>query len=81
MVITFTWWTIAKIATEAVLGLCIKLFIENGRIHPSDFVNDFLFWVPGVKSYDGHGATRDYLQRYGEIANIQRVEQPSRQVA
>lgn len=33
---------------ELTLGICIKLFCDNGRIHWRDFVTDCLFWVPGL---------------------------------
>ena len=67
MVVEFTAATVVKIALEFMLGVCIKLFIENGRVHWRDFVNDFLFWLPMVSAQDGDGATRDYIARYGEV--------------
>ncbi|TNE86424.1 MAG: hypothetical protein EP330_22040 [Deltaproteobacteria bacterium] len=50
--------TVAKAGLELFLGVCIKLLIDNGRIHPADFVNDFLFWVPGLNPQDGTGIER-----------------------
>jgi hypothetical protein len=49
---------IAKMSLELMLGICIKLFCDNGRIHWRDFVNDFLFWLPGVDQEAGDGLTR-----------------------
>ena len=54
----FTAGTIFKIVLELTLGVCMKLFCDNGRIHYRDFINDFLFWVPGVEQQDGDGLTR-----------------------
>lgn len=51
--------TLAKMSLELILGLCIKLFCDNGRIHWSDFVNDFLFWVPGLEPRSGSGLQRE----------------------
>lgn len=56
--------TIFKIALELTLGVCMKLFCDNGRIHYKDFINDFLFWVPGVESEDGDGLTREVTMRH-----------------
>lgn len=49
---------LAKAGLELALGIAIKLLIDNGRIHPADFVNDFLFWVPGVEAESGTGLER-----------------------
>lgn len=54
----FTTSVIAKASLELGLGICIKLLIDNGRIHPADFVNDFLYWLPGVHAQDGDGLSR-----------------------
>lgn len=51
-------WEIARISGDLILGVCIKLFCDNGRIRWSDFVNDFLFWIPGVRREIGDGLTR-----------------------
>ncbi|MEQ1569421.1 MAG: hypothetical protein ABMA64_27540 [Myxococcota bacterium] len=53
---------VLKMSLELTLGICIKLFCDNGRIHWRDFVNDFLFWVPGVNLLDGDGLTRQVEQ-------------------
>jgi len=66
MVAGLTTVAMGKMTVELVLGICIKLFIENGRIHWSDFVNDFLFWLPMVDQQDGGGASREYIAQYGE---------------
>ncbi len=50
--------SVAKMALELTLGICIKLFCDHGRIHWRDFVNDLLFWVPGVEVLAGDGLTR-----------------------
>jgi hypothetical protein len=41
-------FTVLEVVLELTLGVCIKLFCDNGRIHWRDLVNDFLFWVPGL---------------------------------
>ena len=48
-----------KMALELTLGICIKLFCDNGRIHWRDFVNDFLFWLPGRRQQQGDGLLRE----------------------
>jgi len=58
---------LTKIAVELSLGFCIKLFIENGRIHPADFVNDYLFWLPGVHAKPGHGLERQVVAMLGPV--------------
>lgn len=60
----FTTTTLLKIMLELTLGVCMKLFCDNGRIHYADFVNDFLFWVPGVETLDGDGLTRECEARH-----------------
>jgi hypothetical protein len=50
--------TLARISVELTLAICIKLFCDNGRVHYRDFVNDFLFWLPGVEAEDGTGLER-----------------------
>lgn len=54
---------LVRMAGELSLGIGIKLFCDNGRIHWRDFVNDFLFWVPGVnvRKCDGLGYEVDTL--------------------
>lgn len=52
---------VLKIALELTLGVCMKLWCDNGRVHYRDFVNDFLFWVPGVDAQHGDGLTREVL--------------------
>lgn len=52
-------WTLSEISLELVLGVWIKLFCDNGRIHWRDLVNDFLFWVPGVRPLPADGLTRE----------------------
>lgn len=54
-----------RMSIELGLGVCIKLFCDNGRIHWRDFVNDFLFWVPGVVPQ-----TNDGLLRQVEAMNL-----------
>lgn len=41
-------WELAHMAGELGLGVTIKLFCDNGRVHWKDLVNDLFFWVPGV---------------------------------
>jgi len=64
--------TILKIGLEITLGLCMKLFIENGRIHPADFMNDYLFWLPGVEAEDAGGIERQVQHLLGPVV----VEEP-----
>ena len=54
----FTFEAVARMSLELSLGICIKLFCDNGRIHYRDFMNDFLFWVPGLKVLPGDGLSR-----------------------
>lgn len=55
----YTLISLIKMLLEFVLGLTVKLFIENGRVSREDILNDYLFWVPGMVSRDGHGVTRE----------------------
>lgn len=71
----FTASTFAKIGVELTLGICIKLFCDNGRIHYSDFVNDFLFWLPGVTSEPGDGLDRQILARIPDPVFTETVEE------
>jgi hypothetical protein len=50
--------TLFRMSLELSLGIMMKLFCDNGRVHWRDFVNDFLFWVPGVQSFDATGLDR-----------------------
>lgn len=43
----FTTHSIAKMSLEILLGVSIKLLCDNGRIHWRDFVNDFVYAIPG----------------------------------
>lgn len=56
--------TLLKIALELTLGVCMKLFCDNGRIAWADFRNDFLFWLPGVDPVDGDGLSREVMANY-----------------
>ena len=47
-----------RMSMELSLGICIKLFCDNGRIHWRDFANDLLFWIPGVQRLGDDGLTR-----------------------
>lgn len=49
---------VVKVSFELAISLGIKLFIENGRIHPEDFVDSFLFWLPGHTPLPGNGLSR-----------------------
>ncbi len=49
---------ILKALVELALGVCIKLFIENGRLHKDDLMNDLFFWLPGVQAQEGDGLGR-----------------------
>lgn len=49
---------ILKATFELTIGICIKLLIDNGRIHWRDLINDLFFWVPGVNAEDADGLTR-----------------------
>jgi hypothetical protein len=52
-------FTVLEIALELTLGVCIKLFCDNGRIHWRDLANDFLFWVPALFQQPADGLTRE----------------------
>ena len=54
----FTFESVLRMSMELSLGISIKLFCDNGRIHWRDFANDLLFWIPGVKRLAGDGLTR-----------------------
>ncbi|MEQ1502739.1 MAG: hypothetical protein ABMB14_10945, partial [Myxococcota bacterium] len=55
----FTGEHLLRMGLELTLGLCIKLFLDNGRIHYRDFLNDFLFWLPGMQpQLAGDGLSR-----------------------
>ena len=54
----FGWWTVAEVCLEISLGVVIKLFCDNGRIHWRDLVNDFPLWLPGRQQLAGDGLTR-----------------------
>lgn len=55
-----------KAVPELVLGVCIKMMCDNGRIHWRDLVNDMFFWVPGVEALDDDGLSRQYAALSGE---------------
>lgn len=54
----FTISGVLRMSMELSLGICIKLFCDNGRIHWRDFANDLLFWIPGVQRLASDGLTR-----------------------
>jgi hypothetical protein len=54
----FTVEHVLRMGLELTLGVCIKLFCDNGRIHWRDFVNDALFWLPGFQQQPGDGVAR-----------------------
>jgi hypothetical protein len=45
----FTVGSIAKMTLELVLAVCMKLLCDNGRIHYRDFLNDFVYAIPGLQ--------------------------------
>jgi hypothetical protein len=51
-------WTMAEIAVEILLGVSLKLFCDNGRIHWRDLVNDLPTWLTGRQRLAGDGLTR-----------------------
>ena len=53
-----TLFEVARVCLELTLGVCLKLFCDNGRIAWADVQNDFLFWMPGVERQDGDGLSR-----------------------
>jgi len=69
--------TLARMAIELGLGICFKLYCDNGRIHYRDFVNDFLFWVPGVESFDGTGLERQCAAAFPAPNPTSEVEETS----
>jgi hypothetical protein len=56
-----TFGTLLKIAPELILGVCLKLFCDNGRVHWRDLVNDVFFWIPGVEAQDSDGLSREFV--------------------
>ena len=56
---TFGFETVVRMSLELSLGVCIKLFCDNGRIHWRDLLNDLFFWVPGVQRLAADGLTRE----------------------
>lgn len=53
---------IMRMMLELFLGVCLKLFCDNGRISWKDLRNDLFFWLPGVKVEDGDGLNREVDQ-------------------
>lgn len=53
---------ILRMGMELTLGVCIKLFCDNGRIHWRDFANDFLFWLPGFQQLPNDGMSRQVAE-------------------
>jgi len=51
-------FTVLEVVLELTLGVGIKLFCDNGRIHWRDFANDVLFWLPGRQQLPADGLTR-----------------------
>lgn len=49
---------ITRMGLELLLGVCIKLLCDNGRIHWRDLVNDFAFWLP---QQPGDGLSRSIV--------------------
>ena len=46
MDIVFDAETVMRMALEISVGLCIKLYVENGRVEWRDFKASYLFWWP-----------------------------------
>lgn len=44
---------VLKVALDLTLGVCIKLFCDNGRIHWRDLVNDLPYWPHERLAADG----------------------------
>lgn len=57
-------WELTRMAGELSLGITIKLFCDNGRVHWRDLVNDLFFWVPGVTARKCDGLS---AQLEGEV--------------
>lgn len=47
-----------RMGLELTLGVCLKLFCDNGRLHWRDFANDFFFWLPGFRRLPADGLSR-----------------------
>ena len=62
--------TLAKIGLEVALGIGIKMFCDNGRIHWRDFVNDALGWMPGIHPQAGDGLTRQIEAMHPAAADV-----------
>lgn len=66
---------ILKIVMEITLGTCMKLFCDNGRIHWSDFVNGYLWWIPGLETEEGDGVGREVRAMNRLAAEAQHEEE------
>ena len=63
-----TFESVVRMSLELSLGICIKLFCDNGRIHWRDFLNDMLFWLPGVRRQAGDGLSREAAAMVPDVA-------------
>lgn len=63
-----TFESVVRMSLELSLGISIKLFCDNGRIHWRDFVNDMLFWLPGVRRQGGDGLSREAAAMVPDVA-------------
>ena len=66
----FSTGMIAKVGIELGLGIGIKLFCDNGRVHPADFANDFLFFLPGMSHEDDDGLSRQVNATAAAVQNV-----------
>ncbi len=71
----FTVGTLFKLLPELVMGITIKLMIDNGRLNWRDLVNDLFFWVPGVEAEDADGLTRQIEAR--DVALDEELSEPA----
>ncbi|HMV65693.1 MAG TPA: hypothetical protein PKA64_02490 [Myxococcota bacterium] len=65
--------SLLKMSTELVLGVCIKLFCDNGRVAWADFESDFLFWATGARRLEGDGLTRQVEAMHAPVARPARA--------
>ena len=80
MLAYFTADHILRMSIELSLGICLKLFCDNGRLHWRDFVNDFVLGLPGAKRLFGTSQLpADGLTR--AVAAIELPERPEEYVA
>ena len=54
---------VLKVVVEALLGFCIFLYINNGRIHYKDIIGTFGFGPADENGYIEDGLTKELKER------------------